>query len=493
MVINVKTSMSSYDIVIENNAINNINKYLNLSNKVLIVTDDGIPEIYIKTVKNQIKNCYVYTIKQGEASKSFENYQAILTYMVDNDFTRSDTVIALGGGVVGDLSGFVSSTYMRGIKFVNIPTTLLSQVDSSIGGKTAIDLNNVKNIVGSFYQPSLVIIDPNTLKTLDERQLHSGLVEAIKMSITNNKDLFKLIKNSTDLNKDLSEIIYQAILIKKEIVEKDEKESNLRRVLNFGHTIGHAIESYYKGSYLHGECVGLGMLLSIYDLLNGVEMGDCINIEFPTMGGEFMWTTRMNKNGWKLQVNDITGLARILDDDDMRKAWGCYPIMKEKFKRLTRSEFLEPGDIVGVSRKMAMKLYEHYAIYIGDGKVIHYSSDTSDFMGNTTVKIAPFGQFLKDDDEYFVLHFDEDCEMPHKIQSSTNLNMNDYNVDTGSWIKKSKDYKLYSPEETIRRAYSRLGEDEYSLLFNNCEHFAVWCKTGVSLSYQVNNAARSIF
>ena len=260
MVINVKTSMSSYDIVIENNAINNINKYLNLSNKVLIVTDDGIPEIYIKTVKNQIKNCYVYTIKQGEASKSFENYQAILTYMVDNDFTRSDTVIALGGGVVGDLAGFVSSTYMRGIKFVNIPTTLLSQVDSSIGGKTAIDLNNVKNVVGSFYQPSLVIIDPNTLKTLDERQLHSGLVEAIKMSITNNKDLFKLIKNSTDLNKDLLEIIYQAILIKKEIVEKDEKESNLRRVLNFGHTIGHAIESYYKGSYLHGECVGLGML-----------------------------------------------------------------------------------------------------------------------------------------------------------------------------------------------------------------------------------------
>ena len=224
MVINVKTSMSGYDIVIENNAINNINKYLNLSNKVLIVTDDGIPEIYIKTVKNQIKNCYVYTIKQGEASKSFENYQAILTYMVDNDFTRSDIVIALGGGVVGDLAGFVSSTYMRGIKFVNIPTTLLSQVDSSIGGKTAIDLNNVKNVVGSFYQPSLVIIDPNTLKTLDKRQLHSGLVEAIKMSITNNKDLFKLIKESTDLNKDLLEIIYQAILIKKEIVEKDEKK-----------------------------------------------------------------------------------------------------------------------------------------------------------------------------------------------------------------------------------------------------------------------------
>ena len=105
-----------------------------------------------------------------------------------------DTIIALGGGVVGDLAGFVSSTYMRGIKFVNIPTTLLSQVDSSIGGKTAIDLNNVKNVVGSFYQPSLVIIDPNTLKTLDKRQLHSGLVEAIKMSITNNKDLFKLIK-----------------------------------------------------------------------------------------------------------------------------------------------------------------------------------------------------------------------------------------------------------------------------------------------------------
>jgi 3-dehydroquinate synthase len=180
--------------------------------------------------------------------------------MINNNFTRSDAIIALGGGVVGDLSGFISSTYMRGITFYNIPTTLLSQVDSSIGGKTAIDFNKIKNIIGTFYQPSKVLIDPNTLKTLSKRQLHSGLVEAIKMSLTNDASLFELIKNSNDIFDDINEIIYKSLLIKKDIVEKDEKESNLRRVLNFGHTIGHAFESQNFPSLLHGECVGLGML-----------------------------------------------------------------------------------------------------------------------------------------------------------------------------------------------------------------------------------------
>ena len=150
---------------------------------------------------------------------------------------------------------------MRGIDYYNIPTTLLAQVDSSIGGKTAIDYNGIKNVVGAFYPPMKVLIDPETLKSLDNRQLHSGLVETIKMSLTSNKDLFELIEKSTDLNEDLEQIIIEALKIKKAVVEIDPKEQNLRRILNFGHTIGHAIESSGKfNDLLHGEAVGIGML-----------------------------------------------------------------------------------------------------------------------------------------------------------------------------------------------------------------------------------------
>ena len=196
-------------------------------------------------------------IEQGEASKSFNNYEQILNYLIENKFSRTDCVIAVGGGVVGDLAGFVASTYMRGIPFYNIPTTLLSQVDSSIGGKTAIDKCGIKNIVGAFYPPHKVLIDVNLLNTLDERQLHAGLVEAIKMGLTCDKNLFNLIKKSKNLNDDIEQIVIKALKIKKEVVESDPLEKGLRKVLNFGHTVGHAIES--NSTLLHGECVGLGM------------------------------------------------------------------------------------------------------------------------------------------------------------------------------------------------------------------------------------------
>ena len=149
---------------------------------------------------------------------------------------------------------------MRGVDFYNIPTTLLSQVDSSIGGKTAIDFGGVKNIVGAFYQPKKVIIDPEVLETLSRRQLMAGLAEAIKMAATNDAELFELIENSADLTADLPQIIYRALMIKKNVVEQDPRETGLRKVLNFGHTIGHAVESFNAGKLLHGECVALGMI-----------------------------------------------------------------------------------------------------------------------------------------------------------------------------------------------------------------------------------------
>ena len=180
--------------------------------------------------------------------------------MAENSFTRTDCVVSVGGGVVGDLGGFVASTYMRGIDFYNVPTTLLSQLDSSIGGKVAIDLGGIKNVVGAFYQPKMVLIDPDTLKTLDKRQKMAGLCECIKMAATMDNDLFCLIESTSDLESDLDKIIISGLKLKKTVVEKDPHEKNLRKVLNFGHTIGHAIESVSDFGLLHGECVGLGML-----------------------------------------------------------------------------------------------------------------------------------------------------------------------------------------------------------------------------------------
>ena len=160
---------------------------------------------------------------------------------------------------MGDLSGFAASCYMRGIDFYNIPTTLLAQVDSSVGGKTAVNFGGVKNIVGAFYQPKKVIIDPETLKTLERRQLMAGLAEAIKMAATSSAELFEIIENSEDLDADLPEIIRRSLCIKRDVVEQDPKENGLRRILNFGHTVGHAVEGFNKGKLLHGECVALGM------------------------------------------------------------------------------------------------------------------------------------------------------------------------------------------------------------------------------------------
>ena len=258
MILNVTMKDVNYDVIIQRHSLDDINNYLNLNRKVLVLTDSGVPAIYAQKVLEKSYEGYLYIINQGEESKSFENFGLILDYLVEKEFSRTDCIVALGGGVVGDLAGFVASTYMRGIDFYNIPTTLLSQVDSSIGGKTAIDKKGIKNIVGAFYPPKKVVIDPEVLKTLDTRQLHSGLVEAIKMAITSNEELFKLIENSSDLLMDIDEIIYQSLLIKKEVVEIDPKETGLRKILNFGHTVGHAIEA--TSTYLHGESVGLGML-----------------------------------------------------------------------------------------------------------------------------------------------------------------------------------------------------------------------------------------
>ena len=260
MIIPVKTQTGEYNIYLERGALAKAGDYLKLDRKVMIVTDTGVPAEYSEKVSKCCKEAVIITIEMGEKSKNIDTYKYLLECLVNNNFTRSDCVVAVGGGVVGDLSGFVASSYMRGIDFYNIPTTLLSQVDSSIGGKTAIDFMGLKNIVGAFYPPKAVIIDSETLKTLPERQISNGLSESVKMALTSDSKLFDIFEND-DIYTNLDTIIKRSLMIKKNVVENDEKESGLRKILNFGHTLAHAIEAANElCTYYHGECVSIGMI-----------------------------------------------------------------------------------------------------------------------------------------------------------------------------------------------------------------------------------------
>ena len=256
MKIPVNTKTGGYDITLERGALKRAGEILDLNRRVIIVTDDGVPEQYAKTVSEQCGGeVHIVTIAQGESSKSIDSFTMLLKEFTKHGLTRTDCAVAVGGGVVGDLTGFAAACYMRGIDFYNIPTTVLSQVDSSIGGKTAIDFEGYKNTVGAFYPPKAVIIDPDTLDTLPARQVSNGLAESVKMAMTCDSELFERLEQK-DI--DIDRIIYRSLLIKKRVVEEDEHESGLRKVLNFGHTLAHAVESC--GTLYHGECVAIGMV-----------------------------------------------------------------------------------------------------------------------------------------------------------------------------------------------------------------------------------------
>jgi 3-dehydroquinate synthase len=259
-VLTVELGDARYDITVGRGALARVRELFRLDRRVLIVTDEGVPAAYAEAVASACRSPLILTVKQGEGSKSISTLEHLLTAMLEAGFTRTDAVVAVGGGVVGDLAGFAAASFMRGIDFYNIPTTLLSQVDSSIGGKTAVNLAGVKNCVGAFYQPRAVLIDPDLLSTLPARQLSAGLAEAIKMAATCDAALFRRMEEE-DLADILDEIIIGSLRIKRDVVEQDEREGGLRRVLNFGHTLGHGYESAASLSgLLHGECVALGML-----------------------------------------------------------------------------------------------------------------------------------------------------------------------------------------------------------------------------------------
>ena len=255
----------SYDIILKNGALENLYQFARLDRRVAVVTDAGVPAEYAQRVADQCRDAKIITVPQGEASKSMKILESVLRQMLEFNMGRGDLVIAVGGGVVGDLAGFAASIYMRGIDFINCPTSTLSMVDSSIGGKTAVDLDETKNIAGSFWQPKLVIVDPSTLATLPRRQYINGLAELVKASLLADPELFAIFEKG-DIDEQIGEIIYRSLRFKKSIVEQDETERGMRKALNFGHTIGHGIEAVkgVKGrrtvGLYHGECVALGML-----------------------------------------------------------------------------------------------------------------------------------------------------------------------------------------------------------------------------------------
>lgn len=259
MTLQLNLPTGGYPIYIERGALDRASALLSLDRRVLVVTDSGVPTEYAHRVATQCREAHVVTVAEGEGSKSLSTLEALLDIMLKKGFGRGDCVVAVGGGVVGDLSGFAASTFMRGIDFYNVPTTVLSQVDSSIGGKVAVNFGGVKNIVGAFYQPKAVIIDPNVLSTLPQRQIANGLAEAIKMALTSDAKLFEIFERGEALEQ-IETVIERSLRIKKAVVEEDEKERGLRRILNFGHTLGHGIEAASEGTLYHGECVALGML-----------------------------------------------------------------------------------------------------------------------------------------------------------------------------------------------------------------------------------------
>ena len=256
MKIKINTPNKTYDILI------NSLQEIEINSKVAIITNPKIAGLHINYLTNKLKTkeLHIITLPDGEEYKNFDSVNYALNRLFDAKFDRNSTLIAFGGGVIGDMTGFIASIFLRGIKFIQIPTTLLAMVDSSVGGKTGINNKYGKNLIGSFYQPEAVYIDTYFLNTLEKREFNAGMAEIIKMAIMFDKEFFENIKNN---KLSLEEMIKRAVELKAEVVNQDEKEKGIRSVLNYGHTFGHVIENLtnYK-TYLHGEAVAIGMVMA---------------------------------------------------------------------------------------------------------------------------------------------------------------------------------------------------------------------------------------
>jgi 3-dehydroquinate synthase len=283
--VRVELGERSYDISIERGILKDVGPMtaaLGLKGRAALVTNPTVNALYgdivVKSLEAAGFKTVVITVPDGEEYKSLEEAGKVFDALIEGRFERSSPIVALGGGVIGDMAGFVAATYLRGVPFVQVPTTLLSQVDSSVGGKTAVNHPKGKNLIGAFYQPRAVFIDPDVLKTLDERELRAGLAEVIKYGVIWDKEFFGFLEQNAGKLLEPGEEIIKAIekscAIKAEVVGKDEREEGLRAILNFGHTFGHAIEALSGyGTFRHGEAVAIGMAMAA---ALSAKLGGCV-------------------------------------------------------------------------------------------------------------------------------------------------------------------------------------------------------------------------
>jgi 3-dehydroquinate synthase len=277
----VKTKLDNYSIIIGSNIIKDLTTYFKKNSinfdKCLLIIDNKVPSRMISKITKSLnrKKIFKFRFNANEKNKNFNNINKVLQILLNKNFTRQDSIITIGGGITGDVGGFAASLYKRGLQFINLPTTLLSQVDSSIGGKTGVNAKEGKNLIGSFYQPKIVISDTDFLKSLPRREIICGYGEILKHSLILNKNFYKYLnKNSRkiiDLKTPFVEkAIYESCKIKRMIIEKDEKEKGIRKILNFGHTFAHAYEATlgYSKKLNHGEAVILGIITALRFSLN---------------------------------------------------------------------------------------------------------------------------------------------------------------------------------------------------------------------------------
>jgi 3-dehydroquinate synthase len=355
--INIKTKPINYNIFFTEEILEQLNPKIK-DHKVLVITDHNVNQLYTKEFFESLNSgqntSYKFVVKPGEESKSLVKLADIFDLLLEKGFNRDDYIISLGGGVIGDLAGLAASTYKRGLNLIQIPTTLLSQFDSSIGGKTAVNFRAIKNVIGSFYNPQLVLINSNYLKTISKREFLNGFSEIIKTSFLGEKEIYQLIsKNNYNLirkdEKLLRKIIEKAILFKKDIVKEDLYDKSRRKILNFGHTIGHVLEVNQRLNYKHGEAVALGMkfasLFSVYkNLLNRREYDKIIN-EID----KYDLPTKIDKNILFTEINSVINQDKKTENNNIQMVLldGLFnPLVKNvslNELKVVWSDFIEEG------------------------------------------------------------------------------------------------------------------------------------------------------
>jgi len=349
-----------YPIILDNSyeGMADLLRSLNMQGrKLCLVSDSNVAPLYAKEVTGLLERegffCVSFTFPAGEASKNLDTVSKLYEFLIEQSFDRNDVLLALGGGVTGDLTGFAAATYLRGIRFIGMPTSLLSMVDSSIGGKTGVDYKAYKNMVGAFYQPSAVYINVSALHTLPEREFLAGLGEVVKHGFILDKSYHTFLRANADkiIAKDtevLNSMIYQSLCIKRGVVERDPKEKGDRALLNFGHTIGHAVEKMNEFALLHGECVSAGMAAAAeLSVMRGVlsrEEADEITALLHTLGmmtkvsaldrETFLSVCHRDKkaDGAKIKFILLKGIGQAYIDSEVsdEEIWAAFQTIIEK-------------------------------------------------------------------------------------------------------------------------------------------------------------------